>query len=97
MRQINYEKLETQIIDSYISIVMSYGLQVPGSIPGRGKTLSSAVSRPTLRPTEPPIQWVLEDLFLGVKRRGFETDHSPPSIAEFKNDGAIPPVPYKSS
>jgi hypothetical protein len=33
----------------------------------------------------------------GVKRPGREADHSLPSIAEVKNDGAIPPLPHMSS
>jgi hypothetical protein len=33
----------------------------------------------------PPIQCVPGDFFLGVKRPGRETDHSPPSSAEVKN------------
>jgi hypothetical protein len=31
---------------------------------------------------EPPNQWVLGALSLGVKRPGREADHSPPSNAE---------------
>jgi hypothetical protein len=31
-------------------------------------------------PNQPPIQWVLRALSLGVKRSGREADHSPPSI-----------------
>jgi hypothetical protein len=37
-----------------------------------------------LRPTQPPIQWVLGALSLGVKLPGREDDHSPPSSAEVK-------------
>jgi hypothetical protein len=39
------------------------------------------------------------DLFTqeGVKRPGHETDHSPPSGAEVKNGGAIPPLTHMSS
>jgi hypothetical protein len=33
----------------------------------------------------------------GLKWPGCEADHSPPSIAEVKNDGAIPPFLHKSS
>jgi hypothetical protein len=33
----------------------------------------------------------------GLKRRGIESDHSPPSIAEVKNGGAIPLLPHASS
>jgi hypothetical protein len=54
--------------------------------------LFSTSSRPTLGPTESPIQWVLGALSSGVKPPGLETDHSPPSSAEDKNGGAIPPV-----
>jgi hypothetical protein len=28
-----------------------------------------------------------------IKRQGCEADHSPPSSAEVKNGGAIPPLP----
>jgi hypothetical protein len=42
------------------------------------------VSRPDLRPTQPPIQGVPGALSLGVKRLGCEDDHSPPSSAKVK-------------
>jgi hypothetical protein len=35
-------------------------------------------------PTQPPIQWVLGALSLGVKLPGREVDHSLPSTAEVK-------------
>jgi hypothetical protein len=34
--------------------------------------------------------------FLGVQRPRREADHSPPSTAEVKNGGAIPPLPHIS-
>jgi hypothetical protein len=34
---------------------------------------------------------------LKVKRSGRDADHSPLSIAEVKNGGTIPPLPYMSS
>jgi hypothetical protein len=43
------------------------------------------VSGTALGPTQLPIQWVPEDLSLGIKRPGREADHSPPSNAEVKN------------
>jgi hypothetical protein len=59
----------------------------------RGKILLlSTASRPTVGPTQPPIQWVSE-----VRRPGPEADHSLPSSAEVKIGGAIPPVPHVSS
>jgi hypothetical protein len=53
--------------------------------------LLSTVSRPTLGPTQPLIQWLLGALSQGIKRPGREADHSPPSTAEVKNGGTIPP------
>jgi hypothetical protein len=35
--------------------------------------------------------------FPGAKWPGREADHSPPSNAEIKNDGVIPPLPHMSS
>jgi hypothetical protein len=55
------------------------------SSPGRVKNfLFSMSSRPTLRPTQPPIQWVPATLSRGIKRQGHEADHSPPASAEVK-------------
>jgi hypothetical protein len=33
----------------------------------------------------------------GVQRLGREADHTPPSNAKVKNDGAVPPLPHRSS
>jgi hypothetical protein len=44
----------------------------------------TTASRPALRTTQPPIQWVPGDLSLGVERPGSDADHSPPSSAEVK-------------
>jgi hypothetical protein len=51
---------------------------------GLGNFPFTAASRTTLEPTQPPIQWVLGALSLGIKRPGREADHSPPSSAEIK-------------
>jgi hypothetical protein len=51
-------------------------------------------SRPGLGPIQTPIQWVPGALSSWVKRPGRETDHSPPSSAEVRNGGAIPPIPH---
>jgi hypothetical protein len=48
------------------------------------------VSRPALRPTQPPIQWVPGVLSPRRKARlGRDADHSPPSSAEVKNVQAL--------
>jgi hypothetical protein len=53
--------------------------------PGRVKNfLFSKSSRPALRSTQPPIQWVPGALSPGVKWPRREVDHSPPTSAEVK-------------
>jgi hypothetical protein len=49
----------------------------------------SILSRLTLAPTQPPIQWAWCALSLEVEWQGCEADHSPPSSAKVKNGGAI--------
>jgi hypothetical protein len=65
----------------------------PGSTPGRSKmSLYSTASRPSLEPTQLPMECVLEALSPGIKRPWREADHSPPSSAGVKNEGAINPL-----
>jgi hypothetical protein len=59
--------------------------------------LFAIMSRLALGLTQPPVKWVLRAASPGVKRLGREADHSPPSSAEVKNGGAIPPLPTMSS
>jgi hypothetical protein len=56
--------------------------------------LYSTASRPALEPTHSPFQCVPGALSLGIKQPRREADHSPPSSAEVKNGGAIPPLPH---
>jgi hypothetical protein len=42
-------------------------------------------------------KWVPGALSPGVKQMGREADHSPPTSAEIKNGGAIPPFSHMSS
>jgi hypothetical protein len=49
-----------------------------------GIFLFDTVSRPTLGPTQPPIQLIPVVLSLRVKRPERKADHSPPSSAEVK-------------
>jgi hypothetical protein len=69
-------------------IVSDYRLDGRGSIPGRGKDYSSILCvQTTLRPIQPPIQWLPGGLFPGGKARLVcDADHSPPSNAEVKNE-----------
>jgi hypothetical protein len=77
--------------------VTGYRLDGRGPVPGRDKILLfSTTSRPSLGPTQPPIHWVPGAISLRLKRQGREADHSPPSSAEVKNGGDIPPVSYTS-
>jgi hypothetical protein len=77
---------------------MGYSLDGWGSIPGRGKIfLFSIASILALGPNQPPIQWVPGGDFHGGKAAGCEADNSPPSSAEVKNGGAIPPLSHMCS
>jgi hypothetical protein len=57
-----------------------------GFCAGLGIFLFSTASRPSLGPTQPPIQRVTGFLSSGVKRLGREADDSPPSSVEVKNE-----------
>jgi hypothetical protein len=74
--------------DSSVGIALGYGMDDRGfrvRFPmGAGIFLFTTASRTALGPTQPPIQWVLGALSLGVKRPGREADHLPPSIAKVK-------------
>jgi hypothetical protein len=52
------------------------------SIRGGGWDFFDAMSRATLRLTQPPIQWVLGIISLGVKRLEREADQPFPSSTE---------------
>jgi hypothetical protein len=56
--------------------------------------LYSKAFRLALGLTQPPIQWTLGALSLGIKWKGCEGNHSPTSSAKVKNGGAIPPLPH---
>jgi hypothetical protein len=53
--------------------------------------------RPVLAPTQPPIEWVTGALSPGIKRKGREADHSPPTTADVKKNEFIYPLPHTSS
>jgi hypothetical protein len=57
------------------------------SSPGRDKNFHFFISsRPTLRFTQPSIQWIPGALSPGVKRLVHEADHLPPTSAEVKKN-----------
>jgi len=65
----------------------TYELDNLGSIPGRSRDffLFAAASGQALGSIQPPIQWAPVALSAGVKRKGRESDQSPPSSEELKN------------
>jgi hypothetical protein len=76
--------------DSSVDIVTKLWAGGPGFDSWQGY---SAVFRPALEPTYPPMQWVPGTLSPWVKRPRCEAGHSPPSGAQVKNGVAIPPLP----
>jgi hypothetical protein len=51
----------------------------------RGFLLFADTSTPALEPSQPPVQWIQENLSPGIKRPVCEADKSPPSSTEVKN------------
>jgi hypothetical protein len=66
-----------------VGIATAYGLDGPGIESRWGRDVP-LLSRPALRPTQPPVQWV-PGLSRGKVRPGRDADPSPPSSAEVKN------------
>jgi hypothetical protein len=78
-----------------VGLATGYRLDGRGSVPGRGTDFSilhSAHTGSGSHPASYPMG--TGALFLGIKRPGTEADHSPPSSAEVKKAGAIPPLPH---
>jgi hypothetical protein len=67
--------------DNSVDIATGYGLDLRRPI--------STESGPDLG----PAQWVRGELSPGVKLQRRESDHCPPSNAEVKNGGGVPPLP----
>jgi hypothetical protein len=82
------------VINSIVGIVTGYGLDGGGvgvRVPVGSRIF--AVSIQALGPTQPSIEWVPGALSPGVKRRGREADHSPPTSAEVKKIWIYTPTP----
>jgi hypothetical protein len=74
--------------DSSVSTALGYGLDDRGSrvrFPAGTGNFSLHHRVQNGSASQPPIQWVLGALSLGVKRPRREADHSPPSSAEVTN------------
>jgi hypothetical protein len=76
-------------------------INISWNVAGRYQRAKSCLSRRSRRSTRTKRNSaryrarVPGALFSGIKRPGRETDNSPPSSAEVKNDGATPPPLYK--
>ena len=68
---------------SVVGVATAYGLDGPGTKSRCGRDFLHLLSL-ALRPTQPPVQWVL-GLSRGKVRLRRDTDPSPPSSAEAKN------------
>ena len=64
---------------SVVGIATAYGLDGPGDRIPVGRDFPH-LSRPALRPTQPPVQWV-PGLYRGKVLPGRDADPSPPSSA----------------
>jgi hypothetical protein len=86
---------------SPVSIVSGYGLDdraIRGSIPGRGKRIFpvTSVSRPALRPNQPPVQWVPEIISPELKHgRSVALTTYPHVVSRSRMSRAIPPPPWR--
>jgi hypothetical protein len=72
---------------------MSYGMDGRVSVPGKTKRCLYTLQYPVLFSGHPAsYPTVARSLIFGGKAAGREADHSPPSSAEVKNGGAVPPI-----
>jgi hypothetical protein len=77
---------------SSVIILSGYGLydraiEVRSPAEVKGFFPAVSVSRPTLGPTQYPVQWVPGRFFPRAKDRpGHDADHLPPSSAEVENE-----------
>jgi hypothetical protein len=79
--------------DSWVGTAIGYEVDGRGSIPGRSKRFPFLHSFYNgSGPTLTLIQWVPGTLSRVVNRQGREAERSPPSSAELKNGGAVPPL-----
>jgi hypothetical protein len=85
LMKINSYRIKSR--NSSVGIATNYGLEdrmIGVRIPA-GIFLFAAAFREAMEPTQPPIQCAPGALYLRVKRRAHEADHSRPSSSEVKN------------
>jgi hypothetical protein len=93
---LNNSKLESR--DSSVSIVIVYGPDCRGSIPRQGQDyFVHSVRTGSGAPPSLFSNWYRWHFSVGLKRPEHSADLSPPSSAEVKNRGAIPPLPHMCS
>jgi hypothetical protein len=70
LKEISSDDVQKSEPGSSVSIVSGYGLDNRGSIPGRGRRIFplTSMSRPSLGPTQPPVQWIPGVLSPGLNR-----------------------------
>jgi hypothetical protein len=84
--------------DSSVATVTGYGMDGWGSFLGMVKKFFSIPCRPDrLWGPHSLLSNGYRGLFPRVKQLEREADHIPPSSAEFRNGGAIRPLPHTSS
>jgi hypothetical protein len=89
-------QLQGQSSDSSVGIALGYGLDDRGSrvrFPARAGNFSLHHRVQNCFGAHPTYPMGTRVSFPGVKRSGREDDHSPPSSAEVKVRGGIPPLP----
>jgi hypothetical protein len=67
----------------YQTIDWTIGVQTPAE---QRVFLLVFVLTPAVRPTQPPVQWVPGSFYGDKARPGRDTDHSPASSTEVKNE-----------
>jgi hypothetical protein len=90
-RSLSFKNINNEIAQSVQWWTMGWTARV--SIPGSARFLTTPQSLYRLWGSlQSHIQWVAGALSLGIKRQGREADRTPPSSAEIKNCGVIPPL-----
>jgi hypothetical protein len=86
-----FHSLSMQFVELLFKVIHYCNLKLPANL----LIYICTSSRPTRRPSQLLIEWVLGALSPGIKRLGREVYGTFPSNANIRNDGAIIPItPY---